>query len=28
MLFFSVAAVAGYSLNLLETLPVFQKNPP
>lgn len=27
MLFFSVAAVAGYSLNLLETLPVFQKNP-
>ena len=27
MLFFSVAAVAGYSLNLLEILPVYQKNP-
>jgi membrane protein len=27
MLFFSVAAVAGYSLNLLEALPVFQRNP-
>ena len=27
MLFFSVAAAAGYSLNLLEALPVFQKNP-
>ncbi len=27
MLFFSVAAAAGYSLNLLEALPIFQKNP-
>ena len=27
ILFFSVAAAAGYSLNLVETLPVFQKNP-
>jgi membrane protein len=27
ILFFSVAAAAGYSLNLLEALPVFQKNP-
>ncbi len=27
VLFFSVAAAAGYSLNLLEALPVFQKNP-
>jgi membrane protein len=27
ILFFSVAAAAGYSLNLLEALPAFQKNP-
>jgi membrane protein len=27
ILFFSVAAVAGYTLNLMETLPFFQENP-
>ncbi|MBP2680205.1 MAG: putative YihY family protein [Candidatus Krumholzibacteriota bacterium] len=27
ILFFSVAAAAGYSLNLLETIPTFQRNP-
>jgi membrane protein len=27
ILFFSVAAAAGYSLNLLEAIPVFQRNP-